>query len=201
MKFQRNDNNVKSFSGGFINKTGFYVCTIIKAYEAKSNKTLSEAINFEVVTDSGATGRFSIWVTNKDGSPDERNEAHVNDLMILLDMEEISSKPGKLMLYDYDLGCDTEQRKMVFNGLIDHQVGLILEKNGKYLNFCGFYDAETRQSAAEKLGDTDAVSWQRNLDYFTGDARIIKQSANQPTSPQNSAPVDPSAGFNDDMPF
>ena len=205
MKFQRDDNKVKEFSGGFIRETGFYSCTITKAYEQKSQNTLSEAIAFEVVTDTGSTGRFSLWVVGKEGTSLDKNGKElsavtsVNDLMILLDIDELTSKPGKVKVYDFDLKQDVEQRKMVFTDLIDQQIGIVFEMrdntwNGKTTirpEFAGFYDAETRQSAAEKLGDTDALAWQRNLEYLFGDSHIIKQAINQPNSPQNSAPVDP----------
>jgi hypothetical protein len=215
MKFQRDDNKVKEFSGGFIRETGFYSCTITKAYEQKSQNTLSEAIAFEVVTDTGSTGRFSLWVVGKEGTSLDKNGKElsavtsVNDLMILLDIDELTSKPGKVKIYDFDLKQDVDQRKMVFSELLNQQIGIIFEMrdntwNGKTTTrpeFAGFYDAETRQSSAEKLGESEAVAWQRNLDYLTGDAHIIKQAVNQPTSPQNSAPVDPYATFNEDIPF
>jgi hypothetical protein len=191
MKFTQDKSKVKAFTGGYINRTDFYCCTITKAYEAKSEKTLSESIHFEVVTDTGAIGRFNIWVVGKEGAPVERAEAQINDLMVLLDLDNLQSKPGKVKVYDWDLKQDVEQRKMVFADLIGQSIGVILEKNGKYLNMCGFYDAETRQSSAEKLADTEAAAWQRNLLYFSDDSRTIKQAVNQPTSPQNSSPVDP----------
>jgi hypothetical protein len=215
MKFQRDDKKVKAFSGVFIRETGFYSCTITKAYEQKSQNTLSEAIAFEVVTDTGATVRFSLWVVGKEGTSLDKNGKElsavtaVNDLMILLDIENLQSKPGKVKIYDFELKQETDQRKMVFSELIGQQIGIIFDMrpntyNGKTTmrpEFAGFYDAETRKSAAEKINDSDAVSWQRNLDFLTDDSHTIKQAVNQPNSTQNSAPVDPFDLDDNDIPF
>jgi hypothetical protein len=208
MKFQRDDKKVKEFTGGYINRTDFYSCTITKAYEAKSEKTLSESIHFEVVTDTGAIGRFNIWVVGKEGTPVERAEAQINDLMVLLDLDNLQSKPGKVKVYDSDLKQDVEQRKMVFPDLIDQQIGIVFAMrpntyNGKTTNrpeFVGFYNAETMQSAGEFVKDSEAKRYLNDISFWSGDSSIIKQAVNQPTSPQNSAPVDP-IDFNDDIPF
>jgi hypothetical protein len=159
---------------------------------------------------AAANGDTYIFMPSLDKNGKELSAfTSVNDLMILLDIDELTSKPGKVKIYDFDLKQDVDQRKMVFSELLNQQIGIIFEMrdntwNGKTTSrpeFAGFYDAETRQSSAEKLGESEAVAWQRNLDYLTGDAHIIKQAVNQPSSPQNSAPLDPTAGFNDDIPF
>lgn len=213
MKFTKDTTKVKAFSGGFIKETGFYPCTITKCYEQKSAKTLSEAIHFEVVTDTGAIGRFDLWVVGREGTSVDKNGKElsaigdVNDLMVLLELDDMASKPGKVKVYDFDIKQDVEQRKMVFHDVIDRQIGIVFDMrpntyNGKTTmrpEFAGFYDADTEQSASEFLNKEEPVQMQRNIDYLLG----ISKAKAQPNSPQNSSPVDPiNMEFDEDsMPF
>jgi len=201
MKFTKDTTKVKTFSGGFIKETGFYPCTITKCYEQKSAKTLSEAIHFEVVTDAGATGRFDLWVVGKAGTSVDKNGkelsaiSDVNDLMVLLELDDLASKPGKVKVYDFDIKQDVEQRKMVFHDVIDRQIGIVFDMrpntyNGKTTmrpEFAGFYDADTEQSASEFLNKKEPVQMRQNIDYLLGTSKAQAQ----PTPPQNNSPVDP----------
>ena len=207
MKFTKDTTKVKAFSGGFIKETGFYPCTITKCYEQKSTKTLSEAIHFEVVTDSGAIGRFDLWVVGREGTSVDNAISNVNDLMVLLELDDMTSKPGKVKVYDFDLKQDIDQRKMVFHDVIDRQIGIVFDMrpntyNGKTTmrpEFAGFYDAETEQSASEFLNKEEPVQMRRNIDYLLGTSKAQAQ----PNAPQNSSPIDPVSMDmdDDDIPF
>lgn len=215
MKFTQDTSKLRTFSPGAIKQTGFYPCTITKAYENQSASSLSQSIRFEVVADTGQIGRFDLWVIGKDGGSTDKNGnplsalTDVNDLMVLLNIKDLQSKPGKVSIYDFDLKQDVEQRKMVFAGLIDQSIGIIFEMrdntyNGKTTQraeFAGFFDAETKQSAYEYVNNEDAVACDNRLKLLLEDNHINKQANSQPNAPQNSAPVDPYNIDDDDTQF
>jgi len=229
MAFKKDTTKVQSFSAGPIKKTGFYPCTITKCYDKKSQVPGSEsaAIHFEVVTDSGQYSNFDLWWKAKNGLSTDKNGKDlpalqsINDLQVLLDIDELNSKPGRVAIYDFDIRQDVEQKKMVYNDLVGQQIGIILEskqlpKNihveGKWvpsnemktvMEFRQFFDVETKQSASEFLNNSDAVSCDRYLDILLEDEHIIKQASNQPNAPV----VDPIKttesfdDFDDGIPF
>lgn len=215
MKFTQDTSKLITFTPGVIKQTGFYSCTITKAYESQSASSLSQSIRFEVVTDTGQIGRFDLWVVGKDGGSTDKNGnplsalTDVNDLMTLLDIKDLQSKPGKVAIYDFDLKQDVEQRKMVFADLIDQSIGIIFEMrdntyNGKTTQraeFAGFYDAETKQSAYEYVNNECAVVCDTRLKLLLEDNHINKQASSQPNAPQNSAPIDPINLDDSDIPF
>jgi len=230
MAFKKDTTKVQTFSAGPIKKTGFYPFTITKCYDKKSQVTGSQAksIHFEVVTDSGQYASFDIWWCGSDGltvrkdGKDKPELQYINDLQVLLDIDELSSKPGRVAIYDFDLRQDVEQKKMVYTDLVGQQIGIILEakqqpKNiqveGKWvasnemktvMEFRQFFDVETKQSAAEFLNNSDAVSCDRYLNILLEDEHIIKQASNQPNAPVVD-PINTSESFDDfddsDIPF
>jgi len=209
MAFKKDTTKVQTFSAGPIKKTGFYQCTITKCYDKKSQVPVSEsaAIHFEVVTNSGQYASFDLWWKAKNGLLTDKNGKDlpalqsINDLQVLLDIDDLSSKPGRVAIYDFDLRQDVEQKKMVYTDLVGQQIGIILEakqqpKNiqveGKWvasnemktvMEFMQFFDVETKQSAAEFLSNSDAVSCDRYLNLLLEDEHIIKQASNQPNAP------------------
>jgi len=209
MAFKKDTTKVQSFSAGPIKKTGFYPCTITKCYDKKSQVPGSESasIHFDVVSDSGQYASFHLMWKGRNGLSTDKNGKDlpalqsINDLQVLLDIDELNSKPGRVAIYDYDLRQDVEQKKMVYTDLVGQQIGIILEakqqpKNiqveGKWvvsneiktvMEFRQFFDVETKQSAAEFLSNSDAVSCDRYLNILIEDEHIIKQASNQPNAP------------------
>jgi len=207
--FKKDTTKVQTFSVGPIKKTGFYPCTITKCYDKKSQVPGSESasIHFEIVTDNGQYSNFDLMWKGRNGLSTDKNGKDlpalqsINDLQVLLDIDDISSKPGRVAIYDFDLRQDVEQKKMVYTDLVGQQIGIILEakqqpKNiqveGKWvvsneiktvMEFRQFFDVETKQSAAEFLSNSDAVSCDRYLSILLEDDHIIKQASNQPNAP------------------
>jgi len=209
MAFKKDTTKVQSFSAGPIKKTGFYPCTITKCYDKKSQVPGSESasIHFEIVTDNGQYSNFDLMWKCRNGLSTDKNGKDlpalqsINDLQALLDIDELSSKPGRVAIYDFDLRQDVEQKKMVYTDLVGQQIGIILEAcirqknilvNGIWeesdetktvMEFRQFFDVDTKQSAGEFLTNSDAVSCDRYLSILLEDDHIIKQASNQPNAP------------------
>ena len=161
MKFTKDTSKIKTFSGGPVSQTGFYSCTITKAYDEQSKSSISEAIHFDVVTSSGQYASFKIWYKGKTGEPNKVADAQLNDLMTLLDLDSLESKKGVVMIYDYDLKQDVGTKKMIYSDLINAEIGIVFDVksqpknklvNGKWIpsgemklvpEFKQFADSET----------------------------------------------------------
>jgi hypothetical protein len=230
MSFKRDNTKVRtSFSAGPIKIPGFYSCTIVKCYDRKSQVPDSEsaAIHFDIIAGNGQYSSFDLWWKGKDGTSETKNGnplpalEQINDIQILLNIDELKSKSSTVKIYDYDLKMDVDTKKMVYQDLINQQIGIVFDvsmqpKNinvdGKWIpsnemksvvEFKQFFDAETKQSAGEYLEDSDPIACDRLLTYLEQDENIIKQANNQPNKPivdaiKTSTQDD---NFDDDMPF
>jgi hypothetical protein len=230
--FKKDNTKVKqaSFGSGPITRTDFYSCTITKAYDKKSQVPGSEsaAIHFDVTTDKGQYASFDLWWRGKNGLSEDKNGKDlpalqsINDLQVLLELEELTSKPGRVAIYDFDLRQDVETKKMVYPDLVGRQIGIIFEikeqpknvlKNGEWVasgetklvaEFRQFFDADTKESAGELISHGEPVACDRFMSYLLEDEHIVKQASNQPSAPTtdlNTSKVGLVDNFDSDIPF
>ena len=206
MKFVKDTSKVRS------KETGAYNCTITKAYVRKSQSSSSESMHLDVVTDKGQFASIDLWYLNKDGIADPKSVAisQINDLQVLLEIEELESKEGKVNIYDYDLKEETDQVKMLFPDLLNREIGCLFEvvtephyKTGlptQKTEFRQFYDSETMASAGEFLSGAEPESVERYLNLLLENKHIIKQPSNQPNEPVKE-PYPITEDDFDDIPF
>jgi len=104
MAFTADKTKVRAFSAGTIKKTGFYPCTIVRAYDRKSLGTESVALQLDMVTDQGESASASLWYIGRDGTSLDKNGkelsalGQINDLMLLLEIEELKPKAGMVKI-------------------------------------------------------------------------------------------------------
>jgi len=225
MSFKKDTSKVRSFSGGPIKETGFYALTINKAYDDKSKEALSEYIVLDCSTEAGQYATVRLTHIKKDGNPNDMGIEQINDMMVLLDLDELKAVPGRLMLRDWNIKQDVEQKKMVYKELIGKTIGSVWQMResikfgtvsekqvrAEFLCFC---DAETMASTSEFVMEAEPVSIQKYINTLdavkylpsTLDAHTIKQAQNQPNAPvQDPVKMDSKADefddFDDDIPF
>jgi hypothetical protein len=196
MKFTRDNSKVKIFSAGAIKATGFYPCTITKAFDRDSQSSDAKALHLDLVTDSGQYASIDLWHTSGKGVQVDKNGRDlpaiqsINDLMVLLDLTDLQAKRGLVHLYDFDLRQETEVKKMVYPELINQSIGCVFQmvESYKQVNIGGvwqdsqervcrpefltFCDAETQASAAEFLKEIESVA----IDKYIAGLEPIKNS-------------------------
>ncbi len=229
--FKKDISKVRSFSAGAIKDTGLYPCTIVKAYERKSLSSEAVAIHLDVVADTGQYATIDLWHQSGKGLSVDKNGrslpaiGQINDLMVLLELESLDSKPGMVKIYDFDLRQDVETKKRVYPDLVGQSIGAVFQmvESVKQVNIGGEWgDSPTGEkvcrpeflqfcspdghSAAEFINGQEPVAIDR---YLTGldavrnrveDAHIIKQANNAVNAPVKDA-VNMDVDYDDDIPF
>jgi len=133
MSFKRDNSKVRTFSAGAIKETGFYPGTITKVYDRDSASSDAKAIHIDFVTDSGQYAVIDLWHTAGTGLTTDKNGRDlpaiqtINDLMVLLDIDELTAKRGLVHIYDFDLKQETEVKKMVYPDLINQSIGCVFQ--------------------------------------------------------------------------
>ena len=231
--FKKDTSKVKSFSAGAIKETGIYKGTITKAHDRDSISSDAKAIHIDLVTDQGNYAIIDLWHTSGKGVSVDKNGRDlpaiqtINDLMVLLQLDELKSKPAMINIYDFDLRREVEVKKMSYPALINQSIGCVFQmvESTKQVNIDGvwqdaptgervcrpefvcFCDYETYASPDEFLHEREATSIQRYVDSMESiknsqhalDTRIIKQAQNQPNAPvKDAVNFD---DFDDYMPF
>ena len=133
MSFKKDITQVRSFESGKIKETGWYAFTILKAYDRDSQSSLSKAIHFDVVTDSGQSSAFDLWYQGKDGTGLDKNGkslsalSTINDLIVICEIDNLTPKPAMVDIYDFDLRADVKQKKMSYHDLVGRHVGGVFQ--------------------------------------------------------------------------
>lgn len=165
MAFIRDDKKIKESSytpkSGRISETGKYTGFFTKAYDHESESS-SRAIRFEFVTDHGQTQQFDIyyWSGKKDEAIKFAFDVHINPLLSILDIDELDTKKAQVEIWDFDLRGTVKTKVDSYNDLLNKPIGCVFQmveykKNNGELSeraeFQLFFDAETEQTAKEKL--------------------------------------------------
>ena len=153
-------------TGGRITESGEYVGKITAAWEETfKSGTKAVKINFETGRGEYANG-LTLFTFGKDGSKLHGFNT-VNAILMCVDIGGMTSVPGKVELYDRDIGQVVPQDKMVFNELVGKPIGMLLQQAEKkdqdgYLatskdgsifyeiKIFGVFEAGTGRTATEK---------------------------------------------------
>jgi hypothetical protein len=131
--FKVDKSKVKSFSAGAIKETGFYPCTITKAYERPSQSSEAKAIHIDVVADTGQYGSIDLWYISGTGMAVDKNGrdlpaiGQINDLMVLLELDSLDAKNGMVKIYDWDLRQDVDTKKRIYPDLVGQSIGAVFQ--------------------------------------------------------------------------
>lgn len=191
-------------SGGRITESGEYVGVIKKAWEETfPSGAKAVKINFETAQNEYAS-ELMLFVIGKDGSQLSGLNM-VNAILVCVDVQQMQPVPGKVDLYDRDIGQVVPKDKMVFNELEGKPIGLLLQKSEKkdqdgYLvttrngetfyeiNIFGVFEASTGRTSTEKLKRVArAVQKDKRLEYLNKNP--IRKVKNAKTKPSGIAPL------------
>lgn len=154
-------------SGGRITESGEYVGVIKKAWE-ETFQSGAKAVKINFETPQGEyANNLMLFVLGKDGSQLSGLNM-VNAIMTCAEVKQMQPVPGKVDLYDRDIGQVVPQDKMVFNELEGKSIGVLLQKAEKkdqdgYLvttkngdtfyemNIYGVFEASSGRTSTEKL--------------------------------------------------
>lgn len=143
--------------GSFINESGFYVGELIEAYEDIS-KGGAKFIRFTFQAPQGKAN-FDIYYTNRDGERIQGADIISGGLLKVLRLRGIKSVPGRVKIYDFELGEMVEQERETHPDILNKPLGVILQKviyikqngeEGFYFNLKHFTDT-TGATATELL--------------------------------------------------
>lgn len=205
----------KADMGGRIEQTGKYLATIVRA-ELKTAGTGTEGVEFEVKTDAGATGSFSLWTRKPDGTT-LRGYDLLMSMMTCCGVKSITAKQGMVKKYDHNSKEMVDQQAWIAPEMMGVRIGLLLERevyqnsNGEdrhRLNLFAAFQHNTELVASEIL---DRVTAPKILPTLV--ARLNARGEQQPayhkpaTSAHSPKPASkptgsyPSNGLDDDLPF
>jgi len=225
--FKKDTTTVRDFAAGAIKSTGFYAGTITKAYDRNSLSSDAKAIHIDFVADNGQSGQIDLWHTAGTGLQTDKNGKplpairSINDLLVIVDVDDLKSKPGMVDIFDYDLREDVKTKKMIYPELVGRHIGAVFQmvSEGKRSQVNGEWKTSTTEfknraefkqfatddglSAREFLDGSEPVAIQKYVDSLESvkgeDAHIIKQASNQPNTPSGAAPAEDD--YEDDIPF
>lgn len=164
--------------GQRISESGAYSGVIVAAwYEQKP--TGSECVVIQFKAENGQTaGPLSVYTHGKTGEP-LGGLNMVNAILTCAKVRNISAKPGKVTLYDYDSKQDVEKTKQVFPELAGKPMGLLLqneefkatqgERSGEImtrLTIFGCYEPSTKRMAPEVLDQSPAKLLEAKTKYL-----------------------------------
>ncbi|OSI16536.1 hypothetical protein BWD09_07175 [Neisseria dentiae] len=200
--FQYNQEQaVTSGEGGYISQSGAYTGRITYAKWAKTQNG-AKGLELSIETDEGLKANYiTIFHTKIDGSPNQYGQAHINAIMGILGLQNLTA-----VQRGNDYICQELKEK---------QIGLVLQKvlrtkqdgsdTYKFEIIVPFHP-QTRQTLKEKVEQESAERVGKILTTLSDkDERETKQQAYGQTppppqrqTPQQAAPVD---DIDDDIPF
>lgn len=197
-------------SGGRIETSGAYTGYFTKAYETVSERTGSKAIRLEFTADDGSFSTVDIWYwsgKNNDYIERSMNEL-VYPLMSLFELKTLREKPNhSIDVYDFDARGMVSKKFTAFPDLANKPIGIVFQMEEYQKNNGGlglqaralrFFDAETRQSAKEKMNNLPAKAVEALLEKLEPVKRL-NLSAKQEVKAKDAQIIEKAADFNDDF--
>lgn len=145
--------------GGFINETGKYIGTFMRAEDITS-KSGTHGIEFDFKAADGRKARFSLYTAKADGARIKIGHSFVMAMMTCLKQRELKTQEMMVKKWDNDRGAEVDARASCYPGLMAKPIGVLLEaeeyeKNsgeiGKRMVLAGVFDAATELTASEIL--------------------------------------------------
>jgi len=150
--------------GAYINETGKYVGTFIRAEKLVSQNKGTDGIGFTFRSDDGRECRFDIW-TQKPTGEALMGMNHLNAIMACMQLRGIEVKNAQVKKWDNDAQQETMQVAECFPDLMNKPIGLLLRSEeyekmqdrmptGEYgwrMGFFAVFQASTELMASEIL--------------------------------------------------
>src|SRR6185369_11510943 len=150
--------------GAYINETGKYVGTFIRAEKLVSQNKGTDGIGFTFLSDDGRECRFDIW-TQKPTGEALMGMNQLNAIMACMQLRGIEVKNAQVKKWDNDAQQETLQVAECFPDLMNKPIGLLLRSEeyekmqdrmptGEYgwrMGFFAVFQASTELMASEIL--------------------------------------------------
>lgn len=196
--------------GAFINETGKYVGTFIRAEKLVSASKGTHGIGFSFKSDGGQTTRFDIWTMKANNEP-LQGMNQINAMMACLQVRSLTEGNRKVMKWDNNAGRETLQDATVFIELMDKPIGLLLRSeeyekmsNGQPTGDTGWrmglfacFQANTELMASEVLDRKTKPEALAKVIAMLADKPLGKPKARTAAAPATAG----AALMDDDIPF
>ena len=196
--------------GAYINETGKYTGTFIRAEKLISSKARSDGIGFTFKADDGRESRFDIW-TQKEGGEPLMGLNMVNAIMACLGVRQVTVT--QLEVKKWNDGAEVIMPAPCFPELMNKRIGLLLRaeeyakmNNGLETGEFGWrmgafavFQADTELMASEILKKKTQPEQLAKVIPMLADKPLKKKPAAARSQQQSSAPN--FADMDDDIPF
>jgi len=200
--------------GAYIQDTGKYVGTFLRAEKLVSAKAGTDGIGFAFKDDSGRECRFDVWTRKPDGT-ELSGLNQINAMMGCLKVRTMKPVALNVKKWDADKGMDTLQDAPCFAELMGKRIGLLLRmeeyekmKNGAKTGETGWrvglfavFQADTELMASEILASKTKPEALEKIVTMLADKPLKKGSPGQRVAAANADGPPDSIPFDDDVPF
>lgn len=200
--------------GAYINETGKYVGTFVRAEKLVSANAGTHGIGFTFKNDGGQSTRFDIWTMRANGEK-LSGMNQVNAMMACLQTRQLTEVARKVMKWDWDANKEVLMDATVFPELMDKRIGLLLRseeyekmQNGAPTGETGWrmglfacFQADTELMASEILDRKTSPEQLTKVVAMLAD-KPLKRRASGHASTSGQAPAGrPAIDMDDDIPF
>ena len=198
--------------GAYIQESGKYVGTFLRAEKLTSAKAGTDGIGFSFKDDSGRECRFDIWTRKADGT-ELSGLNQVNAMMGCLQVRTMKPAMMNVKKWDNNARAETQQEAECFAELMGKRIGLLLRmeeydkmEDGQKTGATGWrvglfavFQADTELMASEIMGRKTKPEALEKVIVMLAD-KPLKKAAGRAQSTNSSMPPD-SIPFDDDVPF
>ena len=202
--------------GAYIQDTGKYVGTFLRAEKLVSANKGTDGIGFTFKDDAGRECRFDVWTRKPDGTT-LSGLNQINALMACLKIRTMQPVTTQVKKWDNNQRAETVQEAPCFVELMNKRIGLLLRAEeyekmdggqktgdiGSRIGLFAIFQADTELMASEIMSSKTKPEALAKVIPMLAD-KLLKKSGgnggNRSSGSDNSMPPD-SIPFDDDIPF
>lgn len=202
--------------GAYIQDSGKYVGTFVRAEKLTSAAKSTDGIGFTFKDEAGRECRFDVWTRKGDGT-ELSGLNQINAMMGCLQIRTMKPAPMNVKKWDADKGMDTLQDAPCFAELMGKRIGLLLRmeeyekmknnaktgETGWRVGLFAVFQADTELMASEIMSRKTKPEALEKVVGMLAD-KPLKKSAARPSGSSNTGEMPPSSlpyGEDDDIPF
>lgn len=199
--------------GAYINETGKYTGTFIRAEKLVSASKGTDGIGFTFKDEAGRECRFDVWTRKGDGSP-LSGLNQINAMMACLQLRGMQPVMMHVKKWDNDQGMETSQEVACFADIMGKPIGVLLRmeeyekmkdqrKTGEHgwrVGLFAVFQAGTELMASEILGRKTKPEQLEKVVGMLSD-KALKKTAQRPANAASDAPAGIPFDDDADIPF
>jgi hypothetical protein len=200
--------------GAFINETGKYVGTFLRAEALVSDSKGTHGIGFSFKADSGQTTRFDIWTMKANQEP-LPGMNQINAMMACLQVRELKEATRQVMKWDTAANKETLQDTPCFPELMGKRIGLLLRseeyekmqngvptgETGWRMGLFACFQADTELMATEILDRKTKPEQLAKVIAMLADKPLKKKNAGRAHAPTHASSASSDPFEDDQIPF